>query len=87
MPNIKSQSKRAMTNAKRNAALSSQKSELKTAIKAVLKAVEANDKATATAAYNNAASLLDKAVTSHMKHGNYVSRQKARLQTAINKIA
>ena len=44
MANIKSQKKRALTNAKKNLQNTSQKSELKTAIKKVLKAVEAKDK-------------------------------------------
>lgn len=86
MANIKSQKKRALTNLKSNLAKNSEKSALKTAIKNVLKAVEANDKAAATAAYNEAASLLDKAVSSHLKHKNYASRQKARLSKAINSL-
>ena len=44
MANIKSQKKRALTNAKKNLANTSAKSRLKTAIKKVEKAVEANDK-------------------------------------------
>ncbi len=86
MPNIKSQKKRAITNLKKNAAINSEKSALKTAIKNVTKAVEANDKEAAVAAYSHASSLLDKAVTSHIKHKNYVSRQKSRLSTAVNNI-
>lgn len=84
MPNIKSQKKRAITNLKRNAAMSAEKTALKTAIKNVLKAVEANDKAAAGSAFNEANSLLDKAVTSNLKHKNYASRQKARLAKAVN---
>ncbi|MFI3284494.1 MAG: 30S ribosomal protein S20 [Erysipelotrichaceae bacterium] len=86
MANIKSQKKRAMTNAKQNVANNAIKSELKTAIKNVLKACEAKDKEAATVAFNAANSLLDKAVSSHLKHANYASRQKARLQTAVNNI-
>ncbi len=86
MANIKSQKKRAMTNIKKNLAKNSQKTALKTSIKNVLKAVEAKDKDAATVAYNHAASLLDKAVSSHMKHKNYVSRQKSRLSAAVNSI-
>ena len=84
MPNIKSQKKRSITNLKRNAAMTAEKSALKTAIKEVLVAVEAQDKEKAVAAYNVANSLLDKAVTSHLKHKNYVARQKARLAKAVN---
>ena len=86
MANIKSQKKRAITNLKRNMAKNSEKSALKTAIKNVLNAVESKDKEAATAAYNEASSLLDKAVSSHLKHKNYASRQKARLSKAINSL-
>ena len=44
MANIKSQKKRALTNAKANLKNSAEKSRLKTAIKKVNKAVEAKDK-------------------------------------------
>lgn len=87
MANIKSNKKRAITNLKRANAKLGQKSALKTAIKAVLSAVEANEKENAVAALNHANSLLDKAVASHIKHKNYASRQKARLQKAVNNIA
>jgi len=86
MANIKSQKKRALTNAKKNAANSANRSELKTAIKKVLVAVEAKDVEAAKAAYNNCNSLLDKAVSSHLKHKNYAARQKARLASAIANI-
>ena len=86
MANIKSQKKRALTNAKRNRQNTSERSRLKTAIKKVLKAVEAKDKEAATAAFNNANSILDKAATSHIKHKNYVARQKARLAKALASI-
>lgn len=87
MPNIKSQKKRVVTNNKRHVANVAQKSKLKTAIKAVLKAVEANDKAAAEKAYQEASKQLDKAVSSKIKHKNYAARQKARLAKAINTIA
>ncbi|MDO4500004.1 MAG: 30S ribosomal protein S20 [Erysipelotrichaceae bacterium] len=83
MANIKSQKKRALTNAKKNLVNSAAKSKLKTALKKVTKAVEANDKEAAVKAFNEANSLLDKAVTSHLKHKNYVARQKARLAKAV----
>ena len=86
MPNIKSQKKRSITNLKRNAAKTAEKSALKTAINEVLVAVEAKDKEKAVAAYNTANSLLDKAVTSHLKHKNYTARQKARLAKAVNSL-
>ena len=87
MANIKSQKKRALTNAKKNLINASAKSQLKTALKKVNKAVEANDKEAAIKAFNEANSLLDKAVTSHLKHKNYVARQKARLAKLVATIA
>lgn len=83
MANIKSQKKRALTNAKANLKNAAEKSRLKTAIKKVKKAVEAKDKDAAVKAFNEANSLLDKAVTSHLKHKNYVARQKAALAKAV----
>ena len=86
MPNIKSQKKRAITNLKENAAHKAEKSALKTAIKKVLKAVEANDKDAAAQALPQAASLLDKSVTSGIHHKNYAARQKSRLTKAVNSL-
>jgi len=83
MANIKSQKKRALTNAKTNLKNSAEKSRLKTAIKKVNKAVLANDKEAAVNAFNEANSLLDKAATSRLKHKNYVARVKARLAKAV----
>ena len=87
MPNIKSQKKRAVTNLKANAANKALKSELKTAIKAVLVAVEEKNVEAAKAAYNTAASKLDKSVTSGIHHKNYAARLKARLSKAVNTLA
>ena len=86
MPNIKSQKKRAITNLKENAAHKAEKSALKTAIKKVLKAVEAKDKDAAAQALPQAASLLDKSVTSGIHHKNYAARQKSRLTKAVNSL-
>lgn len=83
MANIKSQKKRALTNAKANLKNAAEKSQLKTAIKKVNAAVLANDSDAAKKAFNEANALLDKAATSHLKHKNYVARQKARLAKAI----
>lgn len=87
MPQIKSQMKRVRTNNKKTEVNKSSKSELKTAIKAVLVAVEKNDKETAVVALNNANSLLDSAVSSHLVHRNYSARQKSRLSKLVNSIA
>lgn len=86
MANIKSQKKRALTNAKKNALNSAKKSELKTSIKKVLKAVEAKDATAAKKAYDECNSLLDKAVSSHLKHKNYAAREKSRLAKAVQTI-
>ncbi|MCR4856569.1 MAG: 30S ribosomal protein S20 [Erysipelotrichaceae bacterium] len=83
MANIKSQKKRALTNAKANRKNSSEKSQLKTAIKKVNAAIAANDKDAAVEAFNKANALLDKAATSRLKHKNYVARQKSRLAKAV----
>ncbi|MBR0229830.1 MAG: 30S ribosomal protein S20 [Erysipelotrichaceae bacterium] len=86
MPNIKSQKKRAITNLKENAAHKAEKSALKTSVKKVLKAVEAKDKDAAAQALPQAASLLDKSVTSGIHHKNYAARQKSRLTKAVNSL-
>lgn len=87
MANIKSQKKRAITNAKRQAANAGEKTEVKSSIKKVLTAVEAKDAEAAKSAYNNANSLLDKAVSDGLKSKNYAARQKSRLAKAVNSIA
>ncbi len=86
MANIKSQKKRALTNKKSEARNLGQKTEVKTAIKNVLNAVNAKDAEAAKVAYNNANSVLDKAVSSGIKKKNYASRQKSRLAKAVNSI-
>lgn len=86
MANIKSQKKRALTNAKKNLQNTAEKSRLKTSIKNVVKAVEAGNKEEAIKAYNVCNSLLDKAVSDHIKHKNYASRQKARLAKLVNSL-
>lgn len=86
MANIKSQKKRALTNVKKNLQNTAEKSRLKTSIKKVLQAVEANNKEAAVNAYNECSALLDKAVSNHIKHKNYASRQKSRLMKAVNTV-
>lgn len=83
MANIKSQKKRALTNAKANLKNNAEKSQLKTAMKKVNAAVAAKDKEAAVKAFNEANSLLDKAASSGLKHGNFVARQKSRLAKAV----
>ena len=86
MANIKSQKKRALTNAKKNLQNTSERSRLKTGIKKVLKAVEANDKAAAESALTAATSELMKAQTKGVYHKNNVSRKVSRLSQAVNKM-
>ena len=86
MANIKSQKKRALTNAKKNLINTAKRSKLKTAIKKVQKAVEANDLEAAKKAFNECNKLLDKAVSDNIKHKNYAARQKSKLQKAVAKI-
>ena len=86
MANIKSQKKRALTNAKKNLINTAKRSKLKTAIKKVQKAVEANDLDAAKKAFNECNKLLDKAVSDNIKHKNYAARQKSKLQKAVSKI-
>ena len=86
MANIKSQKKRALTNLKSHSANLDLKSQLKSAIKVVIKNCEEKNVEEAKAAFNKANSLLDKAVSSGIKHKNYAARQKARLQNLINNI-
>lgn len=87
MANIKSQKKRALTNLKSQKENASKKTEVKSAIKKVLTAVEAKDQEAASKAFNLANSVLDKAVSSHIKSKNYAARQKSRLSKAVNSIA
>ena len=84
MPNIKSQKKRALTNAKKNLQNTSDRSRLKTSIKKVMTLVEAGNKEEAVKAYNECNALLDRASSHNLKHKNYVAREKSRLQKAIN---
>jgi len=86
MANIKSQKKRALTNAKAQENNMAKKTVVKSAIKNVLKAVEAKDADAAKAAYDKANSVLDKAVSTGIKTGNYAARQKSRLAKAVNSI-
>ncbi|NCB33744.1 MAG: 30S ribosomal protein S20 [Erysipelotrichia bacterium] len=87
MANIKSQKKRALTNAKCQKVNAGKKTELKTAVKKVVAAVEAKDKDAAVKAYDAANAQLDKAVSDGLKKKNYAARQKSRLAKAVNSIS
>ena len=87
MANIKSAKKRILVNqtkADRNKAI---KSGVKTAIKKVYAAIDANDKAAAQTALNNAVSTMAKAEAKGVYHKNTVSRKVSRMTVAVNKLA
>lgn len=87
MANIKSAKKRILvteTKAARNKAI---KSRVKTIIKKVDAAVVANDKATATAALQEATVEISKACSKGVYHKNTAARKISRLTLAVNKLA
>ena len=94
MAQIKSQIKRIGTNEKAHQRNIVARSALRTEIKKVKAAVEkkdkkaiaANDLDAAKKTFNECNKLLDKAVSSHIKHKNYAARQKSKLQKAIAKV-
>jgi small subunit ribosomal protein S20 len=61
----------------------SQRSEMRTYLKKVVKAIDANDKETAQAAYNQAVPVVDGAVTKGLIHKNKAARHKSRLNAQI----
>ena len=83
MANIKSAKKRAKQTVVRNARNASQRSMLRTAVKRVLKAIEANDHATAEAAYKSAVPILDRYSARGLIHKNKAARHKSRLNARI----
>ena len=86
MANIKSAKKRVLTSAKKAEANKAVKSGVKTAVKKVRAAIEANDKAAASAALNEAAATIDKAASKGVLHKNNASRKVSRLAAAVNKV-
>jgi small subunit ribosomal protein S20 len=84
MANIKSQIKRAKTNAKINKANSSYKAAMRTAIKKVNAAVVAGNKEEAAKLLPVAFSYIDASVSKGIQHKNTAARQKASLQNAVN---
>lgn len=87
MANIKSAKKRILVNQKKAARNKAVKSGVKTAIKKTFVAIEANDKAAAVAALENATSVINKATSKGVYHKNYASRKVSRLSKAVNQIA
>lgn len=87
MANIKSAKKRILVNSAKADRNKSIKSGVKTAIKKVNAAIEANDKASASAALLAATSAIDKAATKGVYHKNTASRKVSRLAQTVNKMA
>ena len=87
MANIKSAKKRARQNEVRRVHNTSIRSRMRTAIKRVRKAVESGDKAGATAALQNAYSVLDATATKGIVHKNMAARNKSRLASAVKAMA
>ena len=83
MANIKSAKKRAKQTIVRNARNSAQRSQLRTAVKKVLKALDANDAASAEAAFTTAQPLLDRFAARGLIHKNKAARHKSRLTARI----
>ncbi len=82
MPNIKSQKKRVITNAKETARNKAVKSNLKTVLKKAEAAIAAGeDKA---AVVSSASSTIDKALKKGVLHKNAANRKKAQIAKAAN---
>ena len=83
MANIKSAKKRAKQTVVRNARNVAQRSMLRTAVKKVVKALDANDAASAEAAFASAQPLLDRMAARGLIHRNKAARHKSRLTARI----
>lgn len=84
MPNIKSAKKRMRLSRSANERNRAKRSRLRTAIKQVQ---QAEDSASAQAAYERVQVLLDRAATKRMLHPNAVARMKSNLVRKINGMA
>lgn len=83
MANIKSAKKRARQTVVRNARNSAQRSRLRTAVKNVVKALDANDLASAQAAFAVAQPIIDRFSARNLIHKNKAARHKSRLTARI----
>ena len=84
MANIKSAKKRARQSEQARMRNVSARSMMRTALKKVVKAIDANDKAAATEAFQNAAPLLDRYASRGLIHKNKAARHKSRLNAKIH---
>lgn len=87
MANTASAKKRARQAAKARARNAGQRSMIRTTIKKVVKALDANDKATAVAAYAAMVPVLDRYANRGMIHKNKAARHKSRLTARIAALA
>jgi small subunit ribosomal protein S20 len=87
MANIKSVAKRARQSVKRHARNTSVISRVKSAQKKVRTALSSGDTASATAAYNELASVVDRAAKRGVIHPNAADRNKSRLRKAVVRLA
>ena len=79
-PQARKRARQAETRRRHNA---SQRSAMRTAIKKAIAAVDSGDYETATAAYNAAVPVLDRAVTHGLIHKNKAARHKSRLNSKV----
>jgi len=78
--------KRARQADKSYARNSAQRSRFRTALKKVVYAIDANDKATAEAAYKEAIPVIDRMANKGLIHKNKAARHKSRLNTKIQSL-
>ncbi|EIC21344.1 30S ribosomal protein S20 [Thiorhodovibrio frisius] len=76
--------RQAETHRQRNAA---QRSHFRTALKKVLKAIGAGDREAATAAYQSAVPVIDRAANKGLIHCNKAARHKSRLNARLRAMA
>lgn len=87
MANSAQAKKRARQSVGRNAHNAALRTRLRTAIKKVRKAVDAGDKATAKAVFNESMGIIDSVADKKIVHKNKAARHKSRLSAAIKAMA
>ena len=83
MANTAQAKKRAKQNEKRRRHNASQRSAFRTAIKKTIAAVESGDYDVATAAYQQAVPIIDRAVSHGLIQKNKAARHKSRLNSRV----
>ncbi len=87
MANTAQARKRARQAVKQRAHNASLRSTLRTAIKKILKAIEAGDKKTAQASFQENVSVIDSIADKKIIHKNKAARHKSRLSASIKSMA